>query len=46
MLSLLPRDTEDWVEALPDEDLKKRVIFGGPCILVEGEKLAKAEGKL
>ncbi|CAO1613734.1 unnamed protein product [Sympodiomycopsis kandeliae] len=36
----------DWVEALPDEDLKKRVIFGGPCILVEGEKLAKAEGKL
>ncbi|PWN27293.1 hypothetical protein BDZ90DRAFT_240197 [Jaminaea rosea] len=39
-------DLKDWVESLPDEDLKKRVIYGGPCILVEGEDLAKEEGKL
>lgn len=38
--------TEEWVEDLPEDDLKNRVIFGGPCILVEGEDLAKAEGKL
>jgi hypothetical protein len=34
------------VESLPDEDLKRRVIYGGPCILVEGRRLAKAEGRL
>lgn len=34
------------MDSLPDQDLKKRVIFGGPCILVDGEELAKAEGKL
>lgn len=38
--------TEDWVDSLPDDDLKSRIIFGGPCILVEGEELAQAEGKL
>ncbi|CAO1633906.1 unnamed protein product [Jaminaea pallidilutea] len=39
-------DLKDWVDSLPDDDLKSRIIFGGPCILVEGEELAQAEGKL
>lgn len=29
-----------------DDDLKNRVVLGGPCILVEGDVLAHAQGKL
>lgn len=34
-----------YIETMPDE-LRSRVVYGGPCILVEGEALAKAQGKL
>lgn len=36
---------EEWLSSQPQE-VQDRVILGGPCILVQGESLAKAQGKL
>jgi hypothetical protein len=35
----------DFIKSCPDE-IKDKVIYGGPCILVEGKTLAKEKGKL
>lgn len=36
---------KDFIESC-SQDIQEKVIFGGPCILVEGETLAKEKGKL
>ncbi|PWN42144.1 NAD(P)-binding protein [Ceraceosorus guamensis] len=38
-------EIQQYIDTMPDE-LKNRVVLGGPCILVEGAALAKAQGKL
>jgi hypothetical protein len=35
----------EFIESCPNE-IKDKVIYGGPCILVEGKTLAKEKGKL
>jgi len=37
--------SEEWLSTQPTE-IQERVVLGGPCILVIGEELAKAQGKL
>lgn len=39
------QEVKDWI-ASADESIKSKIIYGGPCILVQGESLAKAKGKL
>lgn len=39
------QEVKDWI-ASTDESTQNKVIYGGPCILVQGESLAKAKGKL
>ena len=39
------QEVKDWI-ASTDESIQNKVIYGGPCILVQGESLAKAKGKL
>lgn len=35
----------EYIKSMPEE-LQNKVVYGGPCILVEGAELAKAQGKL
>jgi predicted CoA-binding protein len=39
------QEVKDWI-ASADESIQSKIIYGGPCILVQGENLAKAKGKL
>lgn len=38
-------EVKAWVDEL-DDCYKNRIILGGPCILVDGEQLAKDVGKI
>ncbi len=35
----------DWLKE-QDSSVKDRVILGGPCILVQGDSLAREQGRL